>query len=444
MGMAKLYWTGDVGYFNSETGEGITPARVKADLSEAGGTDIEVELSTFGGNFFDGVAIMDLLKAYKGKKKGYGSSVVASAGTVISLGLKPFLVRKTTMFMVHNAQGWSTGDHNKMREDADLYERMSDLVAEAYSLRTGKTVKEMKALMDKETWLMGQEIVDMGFADGLIEDDEDMDSPSLALLSAQKQFRDRVTMWAKPKADPTAEVKASIESLIDSWAIDKTSPIPAVNETALCIDKNPVAINGKVYRSSLRSISARAAKDEPELAKWATAMIAKIDAKGDLKVNKEAVLAWLKDNPGCASEVAATMGLNLVTDAVTKAVEMKAKLEAANVADPLALIATMKADLEKVETARIEAAMSVFGPKVSPSGAKNKSREFAELALRGVKSDEIEAKIEEVKKNEVFLALRGELFDVNSDWNLIGVLETDGNRKPTEPAVSMGAKVRVV
>lgn len=440
--MAKLYWTGDVGWYNSETGEGITPAMVKKALSEAGGYDIEVELTTLGGNFFDGVAILDLLRGYKGRKVGYGSSIVASAGTVISLGFDEFKVKPTTMFMIHNAQGFTGGDHNDMRETADLYERMSNLIADEYVKKTGKKREVIKKLMDDETWMMGQEIVDMGFADGM--EDVEAKATSMMLVVAQKQFRDRVTMWAKPKADPTAEVKASIESLIDSGAIDKTSPIPSANETALCIDKNPVAINGKVYRSSLRSISARAAKDEPELAKWATAMIAKIDAKGDLKVNKEAVLAWLKDNPGCATEVAATMGLNLVTEAVSKAVEMKAKLDAEKIADPLALIATMKADLEKVETARIEAAMSVFGPKVSPSGAKNKSREFAELALRGVKSDEIEAKIEEVKKNEVFLALRGELFDVNSDWNLIGVLETDGNRKPTEPAVSMGAKVRVV
>jgi len=425
--MAKLYWTGDVGWYNSETGEGITPAMVKKTLAEAGGADIEVELSTFGGNFFDGVAILDLLRGYKGRKVGCGSSIVASAGTVISLGFDEFRVKPTTMFMIHNAQGFTAGDHNKMREDADLYERMSNIIADEYVKKTGKKRDEIKKLMDSETWMMGQEIVDSGFADGM--EDEEARPTSMMLVVAQKQFRDRVTMWAKPKTDTTAEVKASIEHLIDSGAVDKTSPIPTVNETALCIEKNPVAINGKVYRSSLRSISARAAKDEPELAKWAQAMIAKIDAKGELEVNKEAVLAWLKDNPGCAQEVAATMGLNLVTDAVTKAVEMKAKLEAANVADPLALIATMKADLDKVETARIEAAMSVFGPKVSPSGAKNKSREFAELALRGVKSDEIEAKIEEVKKNEVLLALRGELFDVNSDWNLVGVSEMLTNKK---------------
>jgi ATP-dependent protease ClpP protease subunit len=432
--MAKLYWTGDVGYYNSETGEGITPAMVKGALSEAGGSDIEVELSTFGGNFFDGVAILDLLRGYKGRKVGYGSSIVASAGTVISLGFDEFKVKPTTMYMIHNAQGWSAGDHNKMREDADLYERMSNLIADEYVKKTGKKREEIKKLMDDETWLMGQEIVDAGFADGM--EDEESKPTSMMLVVAQKQFRDRVTMWARPKSDPTDEVKASIESLIDSGAVDKTSPMPKAKESdvTLCIEKNPIAYNGKVFRSSLRSTQARAAKENNrELDEWATAMIAKIDAKGERKLDtKDDAVLFLKDKPSVFAEVAISAGHSamLVSEKHTKAVDVLDKFVTMGVTDPVGAYTAALASLEKVETARIEAAMSVFGPKVSPSGAKNKSREFAELALRGVKSDEIEAKIEDVKKNEVFLALRGELFDVNSDWNLVGVVEMAGDRKP--------------
>jgi len=422
--MAKLYWTGDVGWYNEAQKEGITTQMVLQALKELGGAKLEVELTTFGGDYFMAAPIMNALRDYTGEKIVYLNGIVASAGTVIAMGFDKVIARPTSMFMIHNAQGMSYGDHNAMRNDADRQEKMSHLVRDVYAKKTGKSIEKIEEWMNGKgdgTWFMGQEILDAGFADEMENADEK--PTSMMLLCAQRDFQAKVTMWVKKPVSMDTSTMSSIESLIDSGAIDKTSPIPAANETALCIDKNPVAINGKVYLSSLRSISARAEKDNPELAQWATAMVSKIRAKGDLKVNKEAVLAWLKDNPGCASEVAATMGLNLVTESVTKAVEMKAKLDAEKIADPLALIATMKADLEKVETARIEAAMSVFGPKVSPSGAKNKSREFAELALRGVKSDEIEAKIEEVKKNEVFLALRGELFDVNSDWNLIGVSE---------------------
>lgn len=420
--MKRYYWNGDVGWYDSSSGKGITPERVKTDLLDANGEDIEVELTTFGGNFFDGVAILDLLRGYKGKKTGIGSSIVASAGTVISLGFDKFLVKPTTMYMIHNAQGWSSGDHNQMREDADLYERMSNLIADEYVKKTGKKLADVKKLMDDETWLMGKEIVDNGFADAMQEDEAV--GTSMMLVVAQKQFRDRVTMWAKaPKPEPvgTEEMK-EVEALIESGSFDKLAPVPT--DAELSVKKYPIAKNGKVFRSSLRAISARAAKDDPELAKWATAMIAKIDAKGELRVNKEAVLAWLKDNPGCASEVAAVMGLNLVTQAHTQAVEMKAKFDAEKITDPVAELVRMRKEAETLEADKIKVAMSVFGPDVFENGKKNDSKAFAASMLAGATSANIAAKIEEVKKDSTFLKLRGEIFDANSEVNLLGFSES--------------------
>lgn len=433
--MKKLRLTGDVGYYNGNTGEGITSAIVQKLLDDANGEDLEIELSTFGGNFFEGVAIMEMLKGYKGKKFGTGLSIVASAGTVISLAFDTFKVRPTTMFMIHNAQGWSMGDHNQMREDADLYERMSNLIADEYAKKTGKKRDAIKKMMDDETWLMGKEIVDEGFADEL--EDAAEQPTSMALVMAQKQFRDRVSMWTKQNTEgkPDAVSMAQVESLIDAGMVDKLDPIPSGAE--LSVKEYPIAKQGKVYRSSLRSISHRAAKDDPELAKWATAMIAKIDAGKEKRVNKEAVLAWLKDNPGVPiAELAAALGqVNMiVTPEVAKAVELKAKLDAENIADPLATIATLKADLEKVETDKVTNIMdATFGPVKLSTGVENSLRTYAGVKLAGVKSADLAAKIEEFKKDTLALKLAGELMDANADVNLIfGAAEKNvKNKAPT-------------
>lgn len=446
--MKKLRLTGDVGWYNESTGEGITSAQLRKHLDEANGEDLEIELSTFGGNFFEGVAVMEMLKGYRGKKHGVGLSIVASAGTVISLAFDTFKVRPTTMFMIHNAQGWSMGDHNQMREDADLYERMSNLIADEYAKRTGKKRADIKKMMDDETWLMGQEIVDEGFADEL-ETIEEQPS-SMALVMAQKQFRDRVTMWAKqkPEGQPNADgdTMAKVESLIDAGSFDKLAPVPA--EAELSVKEYPIAKEGKVYRSSLRAISARAAMDDPELAKWATAMIAKIDAGKEKRVNKEAVLAWLKDNPGVpVAELAAALGqVNMiVTPEVAKAVELKAKLDAENIADPLATIATLKADLEKVETDKVTNIMdATFGPVKLPTGVENSLRAYAGVKLAGVKSAELPAKIEEFKKDSLALKLAGELMDANADVNLIFGAAENKKVENKAPATFQGVPVTTV
>jgi len=43
--------------------------------------------------------------------------------------------------------------------------------------RTGKKVEDIKSMMDKETWLIGQEIVDAGFADGMVDDEDFSKNP---------------------------------------------------------------------------------------------------------------------------------------------------------------------------------------------------------------------------------------------------------------------------
>lgn len=434
----KLYWTGDVGWIDSE-GNGITISSVKAALEAANGQPIEVELTTMGGNFFEAAPILNLLRNYKGQKTAFLNGIVASAGTVIAIGFDKIIARPTSMFMIHNAQGVSIGDHNQMEQDAALQKRMSETVALEYVARTGKNLAQIKKWMDGEsgdgTWFMGQEIVEAGFADEM-QTESQQKATAMMLITAQHQFKERVTMWAKAKPEPmcTEEMK-EVEALIEAGSFDKLAPVPT--DAELSVKKYPIAKDGKVYRSSLRAISARAAKDDPELAKWAMLMIEKIDAsKGVKRVNKEAVLAWLKDNPGCADEVAATMGLKLVTKEAAAAVEMKAKLAAENIADPIATITQLKADLAAVETDRVNNVMdATFGPVKLSTGKENTLRTYAGVKLAGVKSVELAAKIEEFKKDALALKLAGELMDANSEVNLLGFVEMRGeDPKPTSRA----------
>ena len=477
MGM-KLYWTGDVGWCNSD-GEGITIATVKADLDAANGQPIEVELTTMGGNFFEAAPILNLLRNYKGRKTAWINGIVASAGTVIAIGFDKIIARPTSMFMIHNAQSMAFGDHNDMREAADLYERMSNTIAEEYAARTGKSLAEIKQWMDAETWFMGQEIVDAGFADEM-ETDAQQKATAMMLITAQHQFKERVTMWAKIKPDMKVGLEqmgmgasmANCEKLIKAGSTDTTSPWTfsaadgdkmlgpngddwanykkwhAVEDTdqpakTKARFKYPYGKDGKVFRSALRSIASRAAaQDLQDVSDWASSMLKMMDdMKGEMRVNKEAVLAWLKDNPGCAVEVAAVMGLKLVTQETASAVEMKAKLTAEKIDDPLATIAQLKADLAAVETDRVNNVMdATFGPVKLSTGKENTLRTYAGVKLAGVKSVELAAKIEEFRKDALALKLAGELMDANSEVNLLGFVET----KETKKTVTMYAGVEVV
>ncbi len=451
----KLYWTGDVGYYDEKTGEGITSSMVKRQLDEAGGGPVEVDLMSRGGDFWQIAPIMGMIRSYPGKTTVRYAGLVGSAASAIAMAFDEAVSDDLSIFMIHNAQGFSMGDHRDMRNSADNFEKLTAMMAEEYAKKSGKSLKDIKTLMDGDgkvdgTWIMGAKIKEMGFSDRHESSESSKaQNSSMLLISAQAQFSAGVAMWAKSSTDSVpdtkdAELMAEVETLIAAGSFDKLAPVPS--DAELSIKKYPIAKNGKVFRSSLRAISARAAKDDPKLAEWAVSMIAKIDAKGETRVNKEAVLAWLKDNPGCASEVAAVMGLNLVTQAVNAAVEMKAKLDAANVSDPIAVIAQMKKDLEAVETDRVSNALTAhFGPvKLEHNGMTNDLRAYAEVKLAGVKSADLPAKIEEFKKDSIALKLASDRMDVNSAQNVFGVVELRADQKNKPVATFDGVPVVTV
>lgn len=197
--MKNLRWTGDIGYRNEETKNGISLSFVESELQAAGGEDITVELDSFGGDFFVGIQIMTMIKAYKGNSIVNYGSVVASAATAVAAGFKKRVTRKTSSFMIHNAMTFAYGDQNEFRKTADQLDAWSSMIAEIYAEITGKPIEEIKTLMDQETWLYGQEILDSGFAN-------EMDAIPVSNWSKETikaQYQKKIKNYsAEPKARP--------------------------------------------------------------------------------------------------------------------------------------------------------------------------------------------------------------------------------------------------
>ena len=73
--------------------------------------------------------------------------------------------------MIHNAWTGVWGNRNDMRETADFLEQIDETIADIYSIRTGLTIDELKAQMDKESWINGKNSVEQGFADSYLDSD---------------------------------------------------------------------------------------------------------------------------------------------------------------------------------------------------------------------------------------------------------------------------------
>lgn len=161
--MAVIKLIGEVGHVL-----GITSQQVADILQAQKGSDITFDLTTIGGDFFTGIDIMNQLRDYSGKITINLAGVVASAGTIVAMGADKVIANPTSMYMIHNAQGGLFGDHKAMKKTASELERFSNIIVSEYKNRTLKGEDEIKTMMDAETWMIGKEIVENGFADEFV------------------------------------------------------------------------------------------------------------------------------------------------------------------------------------------------------------------------------------------------------------------------------------
>jgi len=147
-------------------GSGITAKSVADEIKAAGDfTGITLRINSPGGDAFEGIAILNLLKAQQKPIRVYVDGLAASAASIIAMAGDKITVGEGAMLMIHDAWSFAIGNGAELRKIADTLERVSQSIADVYAARTGKDRTEILALMAEETWLSAEEAVKEGFAD---------------------------------------------------------------------------------------------------------------------------------------------------------------------------------------------------------------------------------------------------------------------------------------
>ncbi len=152
-------------------GTGMTPKIVSGILRKSKGA-INVNINSAGGDFFDGVAIYNLLKEYEGEVNIRVVGLAASAASIIAMAGDNVEIAESGFLMIHNAWTLAIGNKDDMKEVAAMLGKFDESMAKVYAASTGIDEKEIKKMMAAETWLSGAEAVEMGFASALMGSDE--------------------------------------------------------------------------------------------------------------------------------------------------------------------------------------------------------------------------------------------------------------------------------
>jgi ATP-dependent Clp protease protease subunit len=93
----------DVIGFDFWSGEGITAKTISAKLKGAGA--VTVNINSPGGDFFEGLAIYNLLRAHEAKVDVQIMGLAASAASIIAMAGDSVQIGKAASLMIHNAWG---------------------------------------------------------------------------------------------------------------------------------------------------------------------------------------------------------------------------------------------------------------------------------------------------------------------------------------------------
>ncbi|MFQ6553403.1 head maturation protease, ClpP-related [Aestuariibius insulae] len=153
------------------TGGGVTSKRIAAALRSIGDRDVTVNLNSPGGDFFEGVAIYNMLRAHPHRVSVRILGLAASAGSVIAMAGDDIAIGKAGFMMVHNCWVMAIGNRHDLAEAAKTMEPFDDAMAGVYAERSGVKRAEAAGWMDAETWFNGEQAVEAGLADGFLPAD---------------------------------------------------------------------------------------------------------------------------------------------------------------------------------------------------------------------------------------------------------------------------------
>ncbi|MBG9306414.1 head maturation protease, ClpP-related [Corynebacterium diphtheriae] len=145
---------------------GITSSLFASWLKEAGGAPVEVHINSYGGDVFEGIAIMNSLRDYEAEVTVIVEGIAASAASYIAVGgADSLIMQESASLMVHDAWADVSGNPAEVRKWAEKLERMSDVIAQIYADKSGTPAKEWREAMAEDAYFSAEEAVLVGLAD---------------------------------------------------------------------------------------------------------------------------------------------------------------------------------------------------------------------------------------------------------------------------------------
>ena len=194
----------------------VTAEQFKGELF-AGSGEVVVWLNSPGGDCIAASRIYSMLMDYAGHVTVKIDGIAASAASVIAMAGTRVLMAPTALMMIHNPMTIAYGNHADMQKAIGMLDEVKESIINAYELKTHLGRAKISHLMDSETWMNAKKAIELGFADGLLEDEKkkaDEASYSFSARKAELSLMNKITTrYAHTQEAPSDEGKAALDEL---------------------------------------------------------------------------------------------------------------------------------------------------------------------------------------------------------------------------------------
>lgn len=179
--------------------------------------NLTIHINSGGGDLYAGLAIYNRLKEFKGILTTVNDGLAASAASLIFQAGDNRKMNSGSNLMAHGVSGFLFGyyDADDLKELLTQFKAHNKAIVNVYAEAMGVSFEEAKGFINGETWLTGQEAVDKGLADEVIE--EEQEEPvgfSNRLMKKLRDMADTTTFKVEAMTaavPPIANKKESIE-----------------------------------------------------------------------------------------------------------------------------------------------------------------------------------------------------------------------------------------
>lgn len=200
---------------------------------------IDIYINSTGGSVFDGIAIYNMLKRHRAYKRVFIEGFACSIASVIAMAGNSIVMPKSSIMMIHNAWCVGMGNANEFRKLAEDLDKINECVVNAYASKTKMEASEIKALMDKESYLTADECLEKGFCSKVDETLEETDDVEKALDEHVGLYQNKLETLNRIK-NAISSINASEEVEAIEVEEEIVEAEETANETPIVDEETPV------------------------------------------------------------------------------------------------------------------------------------------------------------------------------------------------------------